>query len=102
MGQAEGVPEDDVGVVDRFAGRGGVGDPGWEPLRGLAGGLGDVSACGVDLVVRVCWKWRVLETKRWQMVCIGGLLLEGGRTFRDMHSVPCEASSSPDEAIFLG
>jgi hypothetical protein len=49
---AEGVPENDVGVGDVC---GGVrGDPGWDALGGLARGLWDVAAGGVDLGV-VVW-----------------------------------------------
>lgn len=52
MRDAEGVPEDYVGVFDRGVGRGG--DPGGEALRGGPGGLGDVSASRVDFGVGVC------------------------------------------------
>lgn len=49
---AEGVPQDDVRVVDGL-GRVGL-DPGGQALRGVAGGLRDVAAGRVDLVVGVC------------------------------------------------
>ena len=52
MGQAESVPEDDVGVVDGGVRAGGF-DPCGEALGGFARGLGYVAACGVDLVVGV-------------------------------------------------
>lgn len=53
MSDAEGVPEDDVGVVDLCGWWVGV-DPGWEALRGFSGGLGDVAASGMELIVVVC------------------------------------------------
>lgn len=63
MREAEGVPEDHVGVVDGVGGRGGnpVGEGGvggrgggWGGWGGgVAGGLGDVAAGGVELVVSV-------------------------------------------------
>lgn len=53
MRDAEGVPEDDVGVVDGLGGCGG--DPGGEALRGGAARLRDVPAGGVDFVVGVFW-----------------------------------------------
>ena len=49
---AECVPEDNVGVFEGLCGV--RGDPSGDSLRGLAGGLGDVAAGGVDLVVVVC------------------------------------------------
>lgn len=52
MSDAEGVPEDEVGVDDGVGG--GVGDPGGEALRGGAGSLGDVATGRVELVVGVC------------------------------------------------
>lgn len=52
MRDAERVPEHDVGVVD--AGVAVLFDPFWQAGGGDAGGLGDVSACGVQLVVFVC------------------------------------------------
>ena len=53
MGDAEGVPEHDVGVNDVG---GGVGcDPSGDALRGLAASLRDVAAGGVDLGV-VVWE----------------------------------------------
>lgn len=51
MRHAEGVPEDNVGVFDAFVAV--RGDPGGQALRGLTGGLWDVAARGVDLVVVV-------------------------------------------------
>ncbi len=58
MRDAEGVPEHDVGVFDVFVRV--RGDPFGETEGGLAGGLGDVSAGGVELVVLVCGeKWVV-------------------------------------------
>lgn len=51
MRDAEGVPEDDVSVVDGVGGRGG--DPGGEALRGGAARLRDVAAGGVDFGVGV-------------------------------------------------
>ena len=51
MRDAEGVPEDDVGVVNVLVG--GVGDPLRETLGRLAACLGDVPAGGVNLVVGV-------------------------------------------------
>jgi len=50
MGDAEGVPEDDVAVVDGGAA---VADPFGDTPAGLAGCLGDVAAGGVELVVGV-------------------------------------------------
>lgn len=47
------MPEDDVGVVYLCGGWVG-GNPGREALGGFAGGLGDVAASGVKLVVVVC------------------------------------------------
>lgn len=47
MGDAKGVPEDDVGVGDVGAGVGG--DPFGKAARGVAGGLRDVAPGGVDL-----------------------------------------------------
>lgn len=55
MDDAEGVPEDDVGVGDVGGGVGG--DPFGEAAGGVAGGLGDVAAGGVDLCV-VVWMGR--------------------------------------------
>lgn len=52
MREAKGVPEDNVGVING-GGWTGFFDPHGETLGGLAGGLRDVSACGVDLVVGV-------------------------------------------------
>ena len=55
MRDAEGVPEDDVGIVD-----GGVAvrDPLGNTTRGLARGLRNVAAGGENLVV-VVWKMLV-------------------------------------------
>jgi hypothetical protein len=52
MADSEGVPEDDVGVVD-VGGWGGR-DPGRKAVGGFTGRLGYMSASGMDLVVRVC------------------------------------------------
>lgn len=52
MSDAEGVPEHDVGVVDRGIA---ISDPFWNAAGGLARGLRDVAAGGEDLVV-VVWK----------------------------------------------
>ena len=51
MVDAESVPDDDVGVVEAFVRVGG--DPSGEAGRGGAGGLGDVAAGWVELVVCV-------------------------------------------------
>lgn len=51
MRYPEGVPEHDVGVLD--AGRAESVDPGGETGGGDPGGLRDVPACGVELVVFV-------------------------------------------------
>ena len=48
------MPEDDIFVVDGLVGGGGSGDPFGEPAGGEPGGLWDVSAGGVELVVGVC------------------------------------------------
>ena len=50
MRDAEGVPEDDVGVVDRGLA---IGDPFGNTPRGFARGLGHVPAGGVELVVGI-------------------------------------------------
>jgi hypothetical protein len=55
MRQSESVPQHDVLVVKARVGV--RGDPGGDALRGLAGGLGDVAAGGVELAVFV---WRAL------------------------------------------
>lgn len=52
--EAESVPEDYVYVVNRLVGGGGGGDPFGEAAGGEAGGLGDVPAGGVELVVGIC------------------------------------------------
>ena len=52
MGDAEGVPEDHVGVVDVLVR--GLLDPFGEATRGVARGLRHVPAGGVELVVPVC------------------------------------------------
>lgn len=55
VGEAERVPEDDVGVLQV---RGRVGrDPGWDALGGVAGGLRHVAACWVELGVVVYETW---------------------------------------------
>ena len=54
MRQSEGVPQHDVFVVEVCVWV--RGDPGGDALGGLAGGLGDVAAGGVELAVFV---WRV-------------------------------------------
>ena len=54
MRDSEGVPEDDVSVVDRGVA---VCDPFWDTAGRLAGGLRDVATGGEDLVVVV---WDVL------------------------------------------
>jgi hypothetical protein len=51
VGDAKGVPEHDVGIVDGFVLR--VEDPGGEAMGGGSGGLRDVAAGGVDLFVGV-------------------------------------------------
>lgn len=51
MRHAKGVPQDDVRVVD---GGGAVADPLGDAGAGLSGGLGDVAACGPQLVIAVC------------------------------------------------
>ncbi len=51
MRDAEGVPEDDVRVVDRGIA---VRDPFGDAAGRLSGCLGDVATCGEDLVVVVC------------------------------------------------
>lgn len=48
---AEGVPEDNVRVVDRLAA---LADPLRQAARRLPGGLRDVTAGGPELVIRVC------------------------------------------------
>lgn len=55
MGEAEGVPDDDVGLGDWRRGLGGdpVGEGGVGAVGG-ARGLGDVLPGGVELVVFVC------------------------------------------------
>ena len=57
VGDAEGMPEDDVGVLDGVAAR--VFDPLRETLGGFAARLGHMPACGVDLVVGV-WMGEVI------------------------------------------
>ena len=52
--QSEGVPQHDVLIVEVCVWV--RGDPGGDALGGLAGGLGDVAAGGVELAVFV---WRV-------------------------------------------
>ena len=52
MRQSECVPEHDVGVFDVFVRVGG--NPFREAEGGGAGGLGDVAAGGVELIVLVC------------------------------------------------
>lgn len=54
MCQSEGVPQHDILVVEVCVWV--RGDPGGDALGGLAGGLGDVAAGGVELAVFV---WRV-------------------------------------------
>jgi hypothetical protein len=49
--QSKGVPQHDVLVVEVCVGV--RGDPGGDALGGLAGGLGDVAAGGVELAVFV-------------------------------------------------
>ena len=56
MRDAEGVPEDYVGVFDVGAG---VFEPFWDAAGGGAGGLGDVAPGGGGLVVGV-WRGREL------------------------------------------
>jgi hypothetical protein len=63
---AEGVPEDDVRVVEVFVGVGG--DPGGDALGRFAGGLGDVATCGVELCVVV---WRLLAFTRQHGMLLG-------------------------------
>lgn len=69
VGDAKGVPEDDVGVFD--GGGGGVGDPGREAGGGGAGCLGDVAAGGVDLVVFV-WRGGLGVSVLWRGDSRGG------------------------------
>lgn len=52
MRQTECVPEDNIFVVERNVRVGG--NPGGNSLGWCSGGLRDVAACGVDLVVVVC------------------------------------------------
>lgn len=52
MRQTECVPEDNIFVVERDVRVGG--NPGGNSLGWCSGGLRDVAACGVDLVVVVC------------------------------------------------
>lgn len=87
MGEAESVPEHDVGVCDGSVGRGF--DPGWKALGGLAGGLRDVATGRVDLVVGICGRG-VSGAKMGEE--------KGKRTFGDMHSVTSEARSLPDQS----
>lgn len=55
MSDAEGVPENDVGVIN---GGVAVGDPFGNAAGGFTGGLGDVAAGGEDLIVVV---WRIVS-----------------------------------------
>ena len=90
MRDAEGVPEDDVGVNEVG---GGVGfDPGGDALGGGAGGLRDVAARGVELCVVV---WGVLVDGTLFVWCVGRL------TLCDVHSVSCEAGSLPHQTAWL-
>lgn len=88
MRDAECVPEHDVRVIDGCVF---IRDPFWDSSGGLAGCLGNVAAGGVDLLVVVCI---VLGTK---------ILREGGQrlTFGDVHGVPCESGSLPDQGTLL-
>lgn len=52
MRDTERVPDDNVGVVDGCVGV--RGNPLGKAARGFAGGLRDMSAGGVELVVLVC------------------------------------------------
>lgn len=52
MRQTESMPKYNIFIVE-IGMRVGF-DPGWNALRGFAGGLRDVAACGMDLVVVVC------------------------------------------------
>lgn len=52
MRQTECVPEHNIFVVERDVRVGG--NPGGNSLGWCSGGLWDVAACGVDLVVVVC------------------------------------------------
>ena len=51
MRDTEGVPENDVGVLDVLVG--GLFDPFGEAAGGVARGLGHVAAGGVELIVAV-------------------------------------------------
>lgn len=53
MVEAEGVPENDVCILDGIVEGGGGGDPFGQAAGGEAGGLGNVPAGGVELVVCV-------------------------------------------------
>lgn len=72
MRQTECVPEHNVFVVERNVRVGG--NPGGNSLGRCSGGLRDVAACGVDLVVVVCDGFLV----RWARV-----KWEGGREGED-------------------
>jgi hypothetical protein len=81
----EGVPEDDVGVVDRGLA---IGDPFWDTPRRLARGLGHVPAGGVELVVGI-----------WEVLGLGSEIGEarrGGCTFCYVYSMASKAGSFPD------
>lgn len=70
MRDAEGVPEDDVGIFDAFVAV--RCDPSWQTLRRFAGGLRDMAASGVDLVVVVC-RWLILAQLGEQTVKVRSL-----------------------------
>jgi len=52
VGDSEGMPEDNIGVFDGAVGTSLL-DPSWQALRGLPRGLWNVTASGIDLVIRI-------------------------------------------------
>ena len=81
MRQAKSVPQHDVLVVEVCVWV--CGDPGGDALGGLAGGLGDVAAGGVELAVFV-WRPGVSGVNRMAKVPVG-------QPFGDLHLVTCTA-----------
>ena len=81
MRESEGMPEDDILVVELLVGV--LLDPLWETHGRLTGCLRDVSASRVDLIIRVCG----VSNK---------MLLGRVLTFGDMNSMSGEACSLPN------
>ena len=90
VGDAKGVPEHQVGVVDPHLriGR----DPFRETWRGRARGLGHVSAGRVDLAIFVCTRW-----KRKQRECTCSSL----RTLTRKHEVDVEERQQGGEKTYI-